>query len=133
MAEPAEETKRVVAAFWAAMETNDWRAAGELLADEYVLEWPQSGELIRGRENFAAMNAAYPASGRWRFTVHRLLAEGEEAVSDVGVTDGAITGRAITFSTVRAGRIVRQVELWPDPFEAPEWRAQWVERAAPML
>jgi len=26
------------------------------------------------------------------------------------------------------GRIVRQTEYWPDPFEAAAWRAQWVER-----
>ena len=44
------------------------------------------------------------------------------------VTDGVQTARAITFSELRDGRIVRQTEYWPDPFEAAEWRAQWVER-----
>ena len=129
MAHSTEETRRAVAAFWAAMQTNDWAAAGELLHDGYVLEWPQSGELVRGRENFVAMNASYPAAGRWVFAVHRLVAEGAEAATEVSVTDGAISGRAITFSTVRDGKIVRQTEYWPDPFEAAAWRAQWVERS----
>ena len=29
---------------------------------------------------------------------------------------------------MRDGRIVRQVEYWPDPMEAAPWRARWVER-----
>lgn len=118
--------------FWQAMQTNDFRAAAEWLHDDYVLDWPQSGERIRGRDNFAAINEHYPAAGRWQFTINRIVAEGDEVVSDVTVTDGQITGRAITFSTVRNRKIVRQVEYWPDPFEAPAWRALWVEPAEKM-
>lgn len=110
------------------MQTNDWAAAAALFDEAYELEWPQSGELIRGRANFVAVNASYPAAGRWRFAVERLVVEGETAVTDVSITDGAVSARAITFSTVRQGRIVRQVEYWPDSYEAPAWRAQWVER-----
>ncbi|HEU4325809.1 MAG TPA: nuclear transport factor 2 family protein [Roseiflexaceae bacterium] len=124
------DPRQVVAAFWAAMQTNDFRAAAALLDEEYTLDWPQSGERICGRENFVAVNEQYPAAGPWRFTVHRLLADGPEVASDVSVTDGAIQGRALTFSTVRDGLILRQVEFWPDPFEAPEWRREFVMRNA---
>ncbi|HET9587781.1 MAG TPA: nuclear transport factor 2 family protein [Anaerolineales bacterium] len=123
-----ENSKQIVERFWAAMQTNDFQAAGDFLHDDYVLEWPQSGERIRGRANFVAVNDHYPAHGRWEFTVHRVLAEGDEVVSDVEVTDGAVTGRAITFSTIRDRRIVHQLEFWPDPFEPPAWRAAWVEK-----
>ena len=123
-----QESKQVVESFWAAMQTNDFKRAGELLHDDYLLEWPQSGEQIRGRANFVAINENYPAHGRWEFTVHRIFAEGNEVVSDVGVSDGVITGRVITFSTIRDGRILRQTEFWPDPFEPAAWRAQWVEK-----
>ena len=123
-----QESKQAVESFWAAMQTNDFKRAGELLHDDYILEWPQSGERIRGRANFVAVNENYPAHGRWEFTVHRIFAEGNDVVSDVGVSDGVITGRVITFSTVRDGRILRQTEFWPDPFEAAAWRAQWVEK-----
>ena len=125
-----ETTRRLVTEFWAAMQANDWAAAAALFADGYVLHWPQSGERIRGAANFVAVNSAYPAAGRWRFTVERLAAEGELAVTDVAVSDGVTTARAITFTTVRDGRIAGQVEYWPDPFAAPAWRAAWVERAA---
>jgi ketosteroid isomerase-like protein len=131
MTHSADETRRIVARFWALMQTNDWDAAAALFDEGYVLHWPQSGERIVGRANFVTINANYPAAGRWQFTLERLVAEGELAVSDVVVTDGAVTGRALTFSTVRDGRIVRQVEYWPDPFDAPAWRAAWVQRDEP--
>ena len=128
MTSPAQNNKQVIEAFWAAMQTNDFKAAGELLHHDYVLEWPQSGERIRGRANFVAINENYPAHGRWEFTIHRIIAEGDEVVSDVGVTDGVITGRAITFSTMRDGKIIHQTEFWPDSFEPAAWRAKWVEK-----
>lgn len=128
MKDSTQANKQVVKNFWAAMQTNDFRRAGELLHDNYTLEWTQSGERIRGRANFVAINENYPAHGRWEFTIHRILAEGDEVVSDVGVTDGVIRARVITFSTVREGKILHQTEFWPDPFEAAPWRAQWVER-----
>jgi len=128
MANIKQESKQIVENFWVAMQTNDFQNAGELLHDEYVLDWPQSGERIRGRANFVASNENYPAHGRWEFTIHRLLAEGDEVVSDVSVSDGVVKARVITFSTVRDRRILRQTEFWPDPFEPAAWRAQWVER-----
>lgn len=118
----------MIESFWAAMQSNDFNSAGDVLHDDYILEWPQSGERIRGRANFVALNENYPSHGRWEFTLHRILAEGESVVSDVGVTDGVITARVITFSTVREGRILRQTEFCPDPFEPAAWRAQWVEK-----
>jgi ketosteroid isomerase-like protein len=48
-------------------------------------------------------------------------------VTDTTVTDGEVVATAITFSTVRDGKIAHQVEYWPDPFEAPAWREPWVE------
>jgi ketosteroid isomerase-like protein len=74
------------------------------------------------------MNAEYPANGPWRFTVNRIVAnETEEAVSDVSVTDGTIHGRAISFFTVRDGKISRIVEFWPEPYPAPANRRHLVE------
>jgi hypothetical protein len=109
------------------MNTNDWPAVSALLHDDYVLIWPQSGERIRGRENFIAVNAHYPAAGVWRFTVHRVIADEAGAVTDVAVTDGARTDRVVTFFEFRGDLIWRMTEFWPEPFEAAAWRARWVE------
>src|ERR1043165_3391106 len=128
MTKTPQNNKQIVERFWAAMQSNDFKAAGEFLHNDYVLEWPQSGERIRGRDNFVAINANYPAHGSWEFTIHGMLAEGDKVVSDVRVTDGTIVGRVITFSTVRDGKIIHQTEFWPDPFEPPAWREAWVAK-----
>jgi ketosteroid isomerase-like protein len=123
------DNRQIIRNFWTTMGSNDFQAVAQLLLhEEYVLEWPQSGERIRGRENFAAINTCYPAEGKWTFGINELIAEGEMVVSDVTVSDGKRRDRAITFSTIRDGKIWKQVEFWPEPFAAPEWRSQWVER-----
>lgn len=110
------------------MGSNDFEAASNCLSEDYELLWPQSAERVTGRANFAALNASYPAQGLWSFRINSLVGEGNIVVSDVTVSDGQVKARAITFSTVRDGLISNQVEFWPDDYEAPEWRSQWVER-----
>jgi ketosteroid isomerase-like protein len=118
----------VVHEFWRLMDTNVFRDVGAVLSPEFVLEWPQSRERIRGAARFAQMNAEYPAHGRWAFTLHRVVGGPSEAVSDVTVTDGVQTARVISFFEVADGKITRLVEFWPEPYEAPASRAHLVER-----
>jgi len=117
----------VVRKFWQLMATNDFAAVGAVLADDYVLDWPQSRERIRGRERFAAVNAEYPANGPWVFAVHRIFGSESEVVSEVGVTDGIQTATAISFFTVVNGKISRQREYRPETYTAPENRRHLVE------
>ncbi len=124
---PLPSAPAVVAEFWRLMAGNDFDAVGAVLAPHFVLEWPQSNERLRGPERFARMNREYPAHGPWRFELHRLVGGEGEAVSDVSITDGVQHARAISFFTVEAGRIVRLVEFWPEPYAAPENRRHLVE------
>lgn len=110
------------------MATNDFPSVAELLAPDFVLEWPQSKERIRGPERFTQMNVEYPAQGRWRFAVNRLVGGDTEVVTDVTVTDGVVIARAVTFFTVAQGRVARIVEYWPEPYAAPASRGHLVER-----
>lgn len=93
-------SEALVREFWRLMGTNDFASVATVLSDDFVLEWPQSGERIRGAANFAQMNAEYPSVGPWRFDIERLVASDCEAVSDVRVTDGETIGRAISFFSI---------------------------------
>lgn len=122
-----ETAAEIVHKFWELMQTNDYRAVGKYLSDDFVLEWPQSKERLRGRDNFAQMNAEYPTHGRWNFVINRIIGSETEAVSDVSVSDDVVRARAITFFTTRSGKIVRMVEYWPEEYPAPENRRHLVE------
>ena len=123
-----ESAIEIVKEFYWRMNTNDFHFASELLHDDYVLEWLQSKERIRGRENFIAVNIEYPASGHWVFVMNRIVGNATEAVSDASVTDGVLQARAITFTRVQDGKIIHQVEYWPEDYDAPENRKHLVER-----
>jgi hypothetical protein len=118
----------IVEKYWDLMMTNDFRSVGSLLSDDFLLDWPQSHERIRGRDNLASMNEEYPAQGRWEFTVNRIVGNDTEAVSDVSLTDGVQKARVISFFIVSEKKIVRMVEFWPDDYAAPENRKHLVEK-----
>jgi ketosteroid isomerase-like protein len=121
------DAAKLVQKFWQQMQTNNFRSAGELLSDDFVLEWPQSNERIRGRDNFAQVNEEYPAHGRWEFVVNKIVGNNHEAVSDVSVSDGVQRARAISFFSIEDGKITKIVEFWPDSYQAPENRKHLVE------
>ena len=117
----------VVREFWARMQSNDFASVAGVLAPDFVLEWPQSRECIRGAERFVRMNAEYPAHGPWQFTIHRIVGDERDAVSDVSITDGVQQARAVSFFETADGRVNRLVEYWPEPYDAPSNRAHLVE------
>lgn len=122
-----EDAKAVAHEFWRRMNTNDWSFAAGLFGIPFSLDWPQSGERIVSAADFIALNAAYPAAGRWTFDVIRLFGDARTAATETLVSDGGITATALTFFEVEGGRISHIREFWPDPFPAAEWRRQWVQ------
>ncbi|HEY2560012.1 MAG TPA: nuclear transport factor 2 family protein [Caldimonas sp.] len=113
--------------FWRLMASNEFDSVGTVLAPEFVLEWPQSKERIRGADRFARMNREYVAHGPWRFTIVRIFGDATHAVSEVEVTDGVQRAKAISFFTVADGKVERLVEYWPEPYDAPANRAHLLE------
>lgn len=126
--QPTPCAEAVVREFWRLMASNDFHSVKAVLGDGLVVEWPQSKERIVGAENFARMNAEYPAHGPWRFTINRLVASGEQVVTQVSVSDGVQRAEPVSFFTVRGGKIVAMVEYWPEPFEAAQNRQHLVEK-----
>lgn len=112
------------------MASNDFASVSSVLAEDFILEWPQSKERIRGSKNFAQMNSEYPAHGPWQFRIVRVIANDSEGVSEVEVTDGIQHGRAISFFTIAGSKITKIVEFWPDPYPPSVRRAHLVELMA---
>ena len=111
MTEDTNDISVLVREFWTLMGSNDFASVQAVLGEQFILEWPQSNERIRGAARFAQMNSEYQAQGPWRFAVNRVVANTvSEAVSDVTVTDGSMTARAVSFFSVEAGKITRIFE-----------------------
>ena len=117
---------RVVADLWLAMAARDWDAAARLVHPEAVVEWPQSRERIRGRENFIALNRHYP--GDWSVHVESVEAIGDgRALARVRLPSGERTEYCIGVYEVADGVVARATEFWAEAYPAPEWRRAWVE------
>ena len=121
-----EGNRQTVERLWQLMEKQDWGAAGSLLHDDFVQEWPQSGERIRGRDNAMAINQNYP--GFPTSTVGRILATGDLVTSEIVLDYGGQIYHGVSIFEFRDGLIVKETDYFAQPFQAPSWRARWVER-----
>jgi ketosteroid isomerase-like protein len=103
----------------------------ELQADDFVEEWPQSGERIRGRDNSKAINDNYPqmTGSNPKMKLRRITGEGSVWVAEGTIDYG--DGTPISYvgiTELRDGKIARITEYFANPFEAPAWRSKWVEK-----
>jgi ketosteroid isomerase-like protein len=119
---------QVAEAVWKALEARDWEAARGLLHDDFVQEWPQSKERIVGRDNAIAINQNFPG-GLPTMRFRRTLADGDLAVLEVELTysDGS-RYLGVSVIELRDGKVMRETDYFAQPFQAPQWRAQWVQR-----
>ncbi len=100
----------------------------DLLADDFVLEWPQDQVQIRGRTKFVDFNRSYPEG--WSIEVLRIVAEGSSVVSEVRVPHPTVGPYyALSFFQLDRGRIASTREYWvEEAYEEPAAdRAQWFE------
>jgi hypothetical protein len=111
---------------WAASDANDFAAEHEIYRDDAVLEYPQSGERIRGRHNIQASRAAQP--NKKRFTVRRILGTGDLWVSEFILTYDGKPSYTVSIMEFSDGKVARETQYFGDPFEPGPSRAQWVER-----
>jgi hypothetical protein len=121
----------------AILKAGDFAKMSELIkeyaTDDFVEEWPQSGERLtkeaslRMAQEYGERSGTHPT-----FTYRRMLGGG-----DVFVVEGTIDyGDGVPVSyvgigEVRDGRVARMTEYFANPFEAPAWRAGFVERMEP--
>ncbi len=110
---------------WAASDANDFEAEHDIYRDDAVLEYPQSGERIRGRQNIQSSRAAQP--NRKRFTVRRIVGEDGLWVTEYVLTYDGRPSYTVSIMEFLDGKVIRETQYFGDPFEPGPSRAQWVE------
>ena len=111
---------------WAASDANDFETEHLIYHDDAVLEYPQSGERTRGRSNIQNQRASQP--NKKRFTVQRIIGSGDLWVTEYILSYDAKPSYTVSIMEFRGDKIARETQYFADPFVAPAWRAQWVER-----
>ena len=123
-----EEAVEIAQEVWRKLGAGDWDGARAMLADDYVQEWPQSRERIEGPDDALAINRNFPG-GMPTMTFRRATGSGDLVVLEVDLhyPDGS-RYQGVSVIQVRDGKVVKEVDYFAQPFEAPQWRAQWVKR-----
>ena len=116
-----------VRAHYEGLLAGDEAAYTALVHEDFVQEWPQSGERVRGKQ--ACLNIArnYPG-GTPQMTLGRISGEGDHWVME-GTSrypDGN-DYHIVSVFELRDGMIARETDYFGPTYPAPEWRSQWVE------
>jgi hypothetical protein len=127
------DSMAIAAEFEQVLKTGDMGAMSELTqkwaTDDFIQEWPQSGERLT-KEATIRLSKAYPemSGSAPKFTYKRMIGG-----DDVFIVEGTIDyGDGIPVSYVgvgelRDGKIAKMTEFFANPFPAPDWRKPFVE------
>ena len=111
---------------WAASDADAFGAEHEIYWEDAVLDYPQSGERIRGRRNIQQSRAAQP--NRKRFTVRRIIGAGDLWVTEFVLTYDGQPSYTVSIMEFEEGEVARETQYFGDAFEPGPSRARWVER-----
>jgi len=110
---------------WQASDANDFDAEHDIYREDAVLDYPQSGERIRGRRNIQESRFVQP--NKKRFTVRRILGSGDLWISEFVITYDGQPSYVVSIMEMQDGKVTRETQYFGDPFEPGSSRTQWVE------
>ena len=121
-----EQIRAALDQHWAASDGNDFETEHLIYHEDAVLEYPQSGERIRGRRNIQTTRARQPS--KKRFAVRRVIGSGDLWVSEYILTYDGKPSYTVSIMEFSGDKVARETQYFADPFEASASRARWVER-----
>jgi ketosteroid isomerase-like protein len=111
---------------WDASDAGDFEAEHDIYRDDAVLEYPQSGERIRGRDNIRQSRFVQPNAKR--FTVRRITGGGDLWVTEFVLSYDGAPSYAVSIMEFRDALVARETQYFAQPFEPSPSRAHLVER-----
>jgi hypothetical protein len=111
---------------WDASDANDFEAEHEIYRDDAVLEYPQSGERIRGRRNIQESRSVQP--NKKRFAVQRMIGSDDLWVTEFTLSYDGRPSYVVSIMEFRDGLVAKETQYFTDPFEPGPSRAHLVER-----
>jgi hypothetical protein len=111
---------------WDASDASDFEVEHDIYHEDAVLEYPQSGERIRGRHNIQESRTVQP--NKKRFTVRRMIGSGDLWVTEFVLTYDGIPSYTVSIMEFRQGKVARETQYFADRFAPGSSRAHLVER-----
>jgi len=111
---------------WAASDAGDFEAEHEIYREDAVLEYPQSGERIRGRRNIQESRVVQP--NKKRFTVRRVTGAGDLWVTEFTLSYDGKPSYTVSIMEFEGGLVARETQYFADPFAPSPTRAHLVEK-----
>ena len=121
-----QELRAALDRHWAASDADDFETEHFIYREDAVLEYPQSGERIRSRRNIQGQRTNQPS--KKRFAVRRIIGGGDLWVTELIITYDGKPSYTVSIMEFRGDKVARETQYFADPFPAPPFRAQWVER-----
>ncbi len=111
---------------WAASDASDFETEHDIYFEDAVLEYPQSGERIRGRRNIQLTRGMQP--NKKRFEVRRITGSGNLWITEYILRYDGKPSYAVSIMEFDGDKIARETQYFAEPFDASAWRAARVER-----
>jgi hypothetical protein len=120
------EIRAALERHWAASDANDFAGEHEIYREDAVLDYPQSGERIRGREKIQESRMVQPS--KKRFSVQRIVGESELWVTELVLTYDGIPSYTVSIMEFSHGKVAHETQYFGEPFKPGPSRAHLVDR-----
>jgi hypothetical protein len=111
---------------WNASDAGDFAAEHDIYCDDAMLDYPQSGERIRGRDNIRESRYVQPS--KKRFAVRRIIGRGDLWVTEFTLTYDDTPSYVVSIMEFRDGLVAHETQYFAERFEPGPSRAHLVER-----
>src|SRR5712671_2524843 len=109
------EIRTALDAHWAASDANDFELEHQIYREDAILDYPQSGERIRGRHNIQASRTAQPNTKH--FTVRRMVGEGDLWITELVMTYDSQPFYVVSIMEFEGAQVVHETQYFSDAFE----------------
>ncbi len=121
--------REAIERYWQAANSLDFDVVRELFTDDVLIEWPQSGERVRGKEACINVFSSYPGGSPKLLGVRRVMGRDNFWLAEAELEyPGPQTYITVSVFEFTDGKISHEIDWFAEPFPAPEWRMQWVEQ-----
>ncbi len=114
---------------WTASDAGDFTIEHDIYHDDAVLDYPQSGERIRGRSHIR--ESRYLQPNRKRFTVRRITGHGDLWITEFTLAYDGKPSYSVSIMEFRDGLVAHETQYFADPFEPSPSRAHLVKLVSP--